>query len=131
MSVRAAARTVLAGMVVLISFIPQAIVSPFLGEINLVFLLLLWIAFLALLRFLTRRQMFFTAAICAMLMAFPPVPNWMWYSNSGGLLLRFIGWSGLLREVYGIVFFFLLYLAIFISIVLLSRNRLRTDQLRC
>jgi|SRR5579885_2001770 len=107
---------------ILLSFVPQIFVLPLLGEINLIFLLLLWIVFLVLFKLLARGQMLVASILLAVAMAFPPIPNWMWYSNSGELLFRFIGWSNLSREGYNIAFFLVLYLAIFVGVTFLLKK---------
>lgn len=111
----------LLGLLFLISVIPQVIMLPLLGSINLLFLIAVWVI-LCTFVFLTAKPIAIACgALAAMAMAIPPSPNYVFPTNAGVLQLQFIGWGNIANALYGTVFFFVFYLIIFELAVFLAR----------
>lgn len=103
---------------VLLSAVPQVIVLPILGDENLAFLLLLWVLLGLWCKAASWRWSIAAVVLCAAAMAIPPNPNYFSMS-SGEPRFYFIGLDNILDGLYGIVFFFVFYLAIFWSVAAL------------
>jgi hypothetical protein len=113
----------LLGLLFVISASPQVLVLPLLGSINLLFLVLLWILLCVTILFGPRVLAVLVALLLAVAMAVPPAPNYLWPSNSGALHFQFIGWGNVFHGLYGVVFFFVLYLVLFELAALFVRKQ--------
>lgn len=96
-----------------LSIIPQLLTVGVWGEANLWILIGVWIALLLCFAKGTKGLIWPASIIGALIMAIPPVPNYL--SPSEGLQVSFIGWRHILEGngLYGIVFFFVCYLLLF------------------
>lgn len=105
-----------------LSAVPQAIVMPVLGDENLAFLLLLWVLLGLWCKAASWRWSVAFAVLCAVAMAIPPSPNYFSVS-SGEPRFFFVGLGNIRDGLYGAVFFFVFYLAIFWSVAALLSSR--------
>lgn len=128
MSLPASARYLLIALLVVVSFLPQLLVVGIFGDINLLFLAALWaLLFLCFLK-APKGLAVFAAVIGALVMAIPPVPNYVW-PGKHGLNIQFVGWNDVLEGggLYGIVFFFMFYLIVFGVVAWLMNRRVTQD----
>jgi hypothetical protein len=107
------ARYILIVVLLGLSLVPQLLTVGVLGEANLWILIGVWIALLLCFAKGPKRLIWLASIIGALIMAIPPVPNFL--SPSEGLQVSFIGWRHILEGngLYGIVFFFVGYLLLF------------------
>jgi len=96
-----------------LSIVPQLLTVGVLGEANLWILIGVWIALLLFFAKGPKGLIWPGSIIGALIMAIPPVPNYLWPSE--GLQVRFIGWQHILEGngLNGIAFFFVFYLLLF------------------
>jgi len=104
----------LLGLLVIVSAIPQVLVLPLLGSTNLLFLILLWVLLAIAVLYGRKAIRLATAFLFAIAMAVPPAPNYLWPTNTGVLRFQFIGWANVFHALYGTIFFFVFYLALFL-----------------
>lgn len=110
------------GLLFLISIIPQVILLPLLGSINLLFLIAIWVILCAFVLLTPKPFAMAMAALGALAMAIPPSPNYAFPTNTGALNFQFIGWGNVANALYGVVFFFVFYLVIFELAAFLTRK---------
>jgi len=103
----------LLGLLFLISIIPQVIMLPLLGSINLLFLIVVWVILWAFIFLAPKPVAVVIAILAAIAMAIPPSPNYEFPTNTGALHFQFIGWDNVANALYGVVFFFVFYLILF------------------
>lgn len=115
----------LVGLLFVLSIIPQLLMLPILGSINLLFLIAVWVILCAFTLFGPKPLAAAIAVLGAIAMAIPPIPNYAFPDNSGTLRLGFIGWENVAHALYGTIFFFVFYLVIFeLAAFLTERPRL-------
>lgn len=124
MSLSAPVRYVLVALLVAASFLPPLIVVGLLGDINLLFLAALWLLLLPCFLKASRRLAICAVVVGALLMAVPPVPNYVW-PGKNGLQIGFVGWNEMLEGggLYGIVFFLVFYALVFGLVAWLLRRK--------
>lgn len=107
-----------------LSVIPQVILLPILGDTNLLLLIAIWVVLF--LSFVVRSKTFVItlSGIAALLMAIPPMPNYVFPSNLGVIQFQFIGWDGILSAWYSELAFFVIYFAIFALASLLAKRQI-------
>lgn len=118
----------LLGLLFVVSTIPQIVLLPILGDINLLFLVAVWVILCASMWMGSKTLAVFVAALGALAMAIPPVPNYLFPTNSGSLSFQFIGWSAVGHALYGAAFFFVFYLVIFELTAFFTRKPDRTGR---
>ena len=114
----------LAGLLFILSIIPQVLTLPLLGGVNLVFLVVLWLVLYAFVMFTRKPLPAVIALLAAIAMAVPPSPNYLFSTNTGSLHFQFIGWANVTNDLYGLVFFFVFYLILFeLAVFLIRKSR--------
>lgn len=115
-------RYVVVALLAALSFVPDVLLLPILGEVNFFLLVALW-ALLAVVFLRTRmRTSAAVATICALLLSVPPMPNYITFSNSGEIGFYFIGFAVLLQGWRGILQGFAFYLSIFLVVARLMQR---------
>lgn len=97
----------------MISAIPTFIMLPMLGSVNFVPLAAIWLFLLWRYKGRNKAAPWHWMMLGAVLMAIPPTPNYVAISDSGRMHLNFIGFANVFDHPFGIVFFFVFYMAIF------------------
>lgn len=112
----------LMGLLFVVSTIPQFVLLPIFGGINLLLLVVVWVILCAFILLAPKPLAAFVAVLGSVMMAIPPVPNYVFPTNSGTLHFQFIGWKNVEHALYSVVFFFVFYLVIFELAVFLTRK---------
>lgn len=125
MSIPKPVRYLLVVFLVLISIIPQLLTIGILGEINLWFLVLLWLLLSFCYFYAGPKLSRIATFIASLAMAVPPAPNYLFPSGPDDWRLTWIGWNNLLEagSIYGIVFFFIFHAMTFATAGWLIRYR--------
>lgn len=118
----------IAALLFIVSILPQVLVLPLFGSINLVFLILLWFVLIATILFGSRLAATMVAVLASAAMAVPPVPYYLWPSNIGVLHLQFAGWGAVLHALYGVAFLFAFYFVLFELAIFTCRGVKRERQ---
>jgi hypothetical protein len=100
---------------IVLSFLPHVLVAELLGATNLIWLALIWVALLVCFSKKSNRIKTAAIIICALAMAIPSSPNYVFVSDPSGPRLVWTGFENVLSTngIYGAIFFFLFYGAIF------------------
>src|SRR5438552_9390533 len=93
---RKGVRYTLVGALIATSAVPFIIMLPILGDMNLVFLLILWPLFLLAARLLPKSFALCVAAFFAIALAVPPYPNYLSITVEKRLHLSFIGFKNVI-----------------------------------
>lgn len=117
---RGARYTVVATLIVL-SAVPFVVMLPILGDINIAFLVVVWLLFLWAARALPKGVALGVATFFALALAIPPYPNYLSVTADRRIHLSFIGFENIFDDLFGFLFFFVFYLAIFVAMVFLIK----------
>jgi hypothetical protein len=107
-------------LLIAVSAVPSMIMLPVMGNINLLFLLILWAVFLAVIKVLPKSFLVALSVLFAVAMTIPPYPNYLSVTNDGHFSLGFIGFENVFGgALWRLAFFFIFYLVFFIVAALL------------
>jgi hypothetical protein len=120
---RRSVRYTLVGALIAMSALPFIFMLPILGDMNFLFLFILWPLFLWAARVLPKSFALCVATFCAIALTVPPYPNYLSITAEKRLHLSFIGFKNVLDDPFGLSFFFCFYLSIFIATVFLIGRR--------
>lgn len=118
-------RYLLTTLLILLSLVPQVILLPVLGDINLLFLCVLWGLLLICFLKAPLRVSLGASILGAIAMAITPMPYYVGVSNSGVPYFHTLDWKSILEDVYGTSFFFVWHLAFFAGVACLLGRRQR------
>ena len=116
-------RYLIVALLIIITAAPSIMMLPILGSLNLLFLLILWPLFLVIVKILPKRFLLLPPMFFAIAMAIPPYPYYFSITDEGHPSFGFIGFKNIFDDLYGLVFFFIFYFAIFVSVAFLINPR--------
>ncbi len=90
------------------------------GDLNLLFLLILWVLLLAVARVVPKRLLVALAVLFAIAMTVPPFPNYLFVTKDGHISFYFNGLKGVFDgALWRLAFFLIFYIVFFVAVALL------------
>lgn len=117
------ARYWLIGLLFVISVIPQLLLMPIFGVINILFMIAIWVILCVFTLLGPKLAAACIAVVGAAAMAIPPVPNYLFPTNEGNIQFQFIGWHNLANSFGSVVFLFVFYFVVFELAAWLTRKK--------